>query len=174
MTWVLTSSIKKWDSAVVRPGEPIHSAHISSWWRLDSWYRLKSVCKMELVLFPLSPVPPPELPIGINFIRDIYKFHIYKFYVHSSQSREASLVAQLVKNPPAVKETPVWFLGQENPLGRDRLPTPAFLGFPGSSAGKEFACSVGDLCSILGLGRSPGEGNNYPLHYSGLENSMMV
>ena len=68
MTWVLTSSIKKWDSAVVRPGEPIHSAHISSWWRLDSWYRLKSVCKMELVLFPLSPVPPPELPIFVNGI----------------------------------------------------------------------------------------------------------
>ena len=68
MTWVLTSSIKKWDGAVVRPGEPIHSAHISSWWRLDSWYRLKSVCKMELVLFPLSPVPPPELPIFVNGI----------------------------------------------------------------------------------------------------------
>ena len=55
-------------------------------------------------------------PIGINFTKDIYKFHIYKFYVHSSQSREASLAAQLVKNPPAVKETPVQFLGRENPL----------------------------------------------------------
>lgn len=63
MTWVLTSSIKKWDGAVVWPGEPIHSAHISSWWRLDSWYRLRSVCKTELIFFPLSPLPPPELPI---------------------------------------------------------------------------------------------------------------
>ena len=33
------------------------------------------------------------------------------------------------------------------------------------------ACNVGDLRSIPGLGRSPGEGNGYPLQYSGLENS---
>ena len=44
--------------------------------------------------------------------------------------------------------------------------------FPGSSAGKESACSAGDLGSTPGLGRSPGEGNGYPLRYSGLENSM--
>ena len=46
------------------------------------------------------------------------------------------------------------------------------MGFPGGSAGKESACSVGDLGLIPGLGRSPGEGNGYPLQYSGLENSM--
>ena len=45
-------------------------------------------------------------------------------------------------------------------------------GFPGGSAGKESACNVGDLGSIPGLGRSPGEGKGYPLQYSGLENSM--
>ena len=45
-------------------------------------------------------------------------------------------------------------------------------GFSGGSAGKEFACNVGDLDVIPGLGRSPGEGNSYPLQYSGLENSM--
>ena len=39
-------------------------------------------------------------------------------------------------------------------------------------AGKESACNVGDLDSIPGLGRSPGEGKDYPLQYSGLENSM--
>ena len=54
----------------------------------------------------------------------------------------------------------------------DRLPTPVFLGFPGGSAGEESACSVGDLGSIPGLGRSPGEGKGYPLQFSGLENSM--
>ena len=43
---------------------------------------------------------------------------------------------------------------------------------PGGSDGKESACNVGDLGSIPGLGRSPGEGNSYPLQYSGLENSM--
>ena len=46
------------------------------------------------------------------------------------------------------------------------------MGFPCGSAGKESACNVGDLGSIPGLGRSPGEGNGYPLQYSGLENSM--
>ena len=43
---------------------------------------------------------------------------------------------------------------------------------PSGSAGKESTCNAGDLGSIPGLGRSPGEGNGYPLQYSGLENSM--
>ena len=43
--------------------------------------------------------------------------------------------------------------------------------FPGSSEGKESACNVGDPGSILGLGRSCGEGNGSPLQYSCLENS---
>ena len=58
------------------------------------------------------------------------------------------------------------------PWRRDRLPTPVFLGFPGGSAGTESACNAGDLGLIPGLERSPGEGGSYPLHYSGLENSM--
>ena len=45
-------------------------------------------------------------------------------------------------------------------------------GFPDSSAGKESACNMGDLGSISGLWRSPGEGKGYPLQYSDLENSM--
>ena len=45
-------------------------------------------------------------------------------------------------------------------------------GFPGDSDGKESACNAGDLGSIAGLGRSPGEGSSYPPQYSGLENSM--
>ena len=47
-----------------------------------------------------------------------------------------------------------------------------YMGFPGGSAAKEIACNGRDLGSIPGLGRSPGEGNGYPLQYSGLENSM--
>ena len=84
----------------------------------------------------------------------------------------ASLVAQLVKDPPAMQETLVQFLGWEIPWRRDRLPTPVFLGFPCGSAGKETACNAGDLGFIPELGRSPGEGKGYPLQYSGLENSM--
>ena len=46
-------------------------------------------------------------------------------------------------------------------------------GFPCGSAGKESACNAGDLGSISGLERSPGEEKDYPLQYSGLENSMV-
>ena len=44
-----------------------------------------------------------------------------------------SLVAQLVKNPPAMQETPVQFLGWEDPLEKERLPTPVF--WPGEFHG---------------------------------------
>ena len=44
--------------------------------------------------------------------------------------------------------------------------------FPGGSGGKQAAHNAGDLGSIPGLGRSPGEGKGYPLQYSSLENSM--
>ena len=44
--------------------------------------------------------------------------------------------------------------------------------FPGGSDGKEIACNAGDPGSDPGLGRSPGEGNGYPLQYSCLKNSM--
>ena len=46
------------------------------------------------------------------------------------------------------------------------------MGFPDSSVGKESACNAGDLYLIPGLGRSPGERKDYPLQYSGLENSL--
>mgnify|MGYP007134341255 CR=1 FL=1 len=46
------------------------------------------------------------------------------------------------------------------------------MGFPGGSDGKEAACNAGDLGSVPGSGRSPGEGNGNPLLYSCLENSM--
>ena len=44
--------------------------------------------------------------------------------------------------------------------------------FPDSSVGKESAYNSGELGSIPGLGKSPGEGKGYPHQYSGLENSM--
>ena len=84
----------------------------------------------------------------------------------------ASLVAQLVTNPPQCGRP--WFDSRVRkiPWRRDRLPTPVFLGFLAGSAGKESTCNAGDPSSIPGLGRSPGEGKGYPLQYSGLENSM--
>ena len=84
---------------------------------------------------------------------------------------EKHMLAQLVKNLPAMQEMWVCPLGQEDPLEKDRLPTPVFLGFPRGSAGKESTHNAGDLGSIPGLGRSPGEGKGYPLQYSGLDNT---
>ena len=49
---------------------------------------------------------------------------------------------------------------------KDRVATRLALGFPGSSAGKESVCNAGDSSLIPGLGRSPGEGIDYPLQYS--------
>ena len=46
------------------------------------------------------------------------------------------------------------------------------LGSPGAADGKESTCNAEDIGLIPGFGRSPGEGNGYPLQYSGLENSM--
>ena len=46
------------------------------------------------------------------------------------------------------------------------------MGFPGDSDGNKSACNAGDLGSVPGSDRSPGEGNGNPLEYSCLENSM--
>ena len=46
-------------------------------------------------------------------------------------------------------------------------------GFPGGSDNKESACNAGDWDSIPGSGRSPGEGNGYPLQYPCQENSII-
>ena len=67
-------------------------------------------------------------------------------------------MAQLVKHPPAMQETPVRFLGWEESLGKGQATHSSILGLPCGSADKESASSVGDQDWIPGLGRSPGEG----------------
>ena len=82
------------------------------------------------------------------------------------------MIAQLVKNPCAMQETRFDYWVGKILWRRDMLPTPVFLGFPCGSVGKESAHNSGELGSIPGLGRSPGEGRSYILQYSGLKNSM--
>ena len=85
----------------------------------------------------------------------------------------ASLVAQVVKNLPAIKETPSSIPGSGRSAG-------AGIGYPlqyswaslVAQRVKKSSCNAGDLRLIPGLGRSLGEGKGYPLQYSGLENSM--
>ena len=57
-------------------------------------------------------------------------------------------------------------------VGENNSPYPVFLGFLCDSAGKESTCNAGNLGSFPGLGRSPGEGKDCPLQYSGLENTV--
>ena len=63
------------------------------------------------------------------------------------------------------------FMGMQKKNKFSSISKYSIWGFPGSSAGKETTCNVGDLGSIPGLGRSLGEGNTYALQYPGLENS---
>ena len=75
---------------------------------------------------------------------------------------QASLIAQLIKNLPAMWETWVCSLGWEDPLEKGKATRSSILGNTGGkpcgSAGKESACNAGDLGLLPGLGRSPGEG----------------
>ena len=66
----------------------------------------------------------------------------------------------------AVEIKPVWHWPGMNKLIVTRM------SFPGGSDCKESACKVGDLGSVPGSGRFPGEGNGYVLQYPYLENSM--
>ena len=76
----------------------------------------------------------------------------------------------MVKNLPAMQETPVQFLGQEDPLEKGQATHSSILGLPCGSDGKESTCNAGDLGLIRGLGRSPGGGHVNPLQYSCSEN----
>ena len=77
-------------------------------------------------------------------------------------------VAQLLKNPPAMQETPVRFLGREDPLEKRQATYSSIHGF---LLWLRSACSVRDLGSMSGMGRSPGGGHGNPLQCSCLENS---
>ena len=91
-----------------------------------------------------------------------------------------SMVAQLVKNPPAMRETLISIpglgrsAGEGNgyPLQYSGLELHHLEGIPGGSDDKKSARNAGDPGSITGSEKSPGEGNGNPLQYSRLENPM--
>ena len=85
---------------------------------------------------------------------------------HGNPSLWASLVAQLVKNLPAMWETWVRSLSWEDPLEKGKSTHPS------GSEVKASACNAGDPGLIPGLGRSSGEGNGNPLQYSCMETPM--
>ena len=66
-----------------------------------------------------------------------------------------------------MQETLVQFLGQKIPWRRVGYPFQYSQASLVAKLGKESTCNVGDLSSVPGLGRSPGEGKGYPLQYYG-------
>ena len=91
----------------------------------------------------------------------------------------ASLIAQLVKNLPAVKETLVQFLGREDPLEKGEVGEGYPLQYSWASFVAQLVKNPPEMQETWvqslhweGLGRSPGERKGYLLQYSGLENSM--
>ena len=101
-------------------------------------------------------------------------------YPNTMEKEMASHSSTLAWEIPGIKEpSGLQYLGSQR-VGHDwatntylhLLTQGIILGFPGGSDGKESACNAGDLGSVPGSGRFPGEGNGYPLQYSCLENSM--
>ena len=114
---------------------------------------------------------PRDCWFGISLRLCIFLKHLNRL-VYSHWLQEQSGVAQLVKNLPAVQETPVQFLNWEDPLEKGWATHSSILGLPSWLSWQRTTCNARDLCLIPRLGRSPGEGNGYPYQYSGLENSM--
>ena len=113
------------------------------------------------------------LLISLNLSRYLSFPFILNTLQHGSSNLETGFPDGSVGKESACNaKDPHLIPGGEDPQRRDRLPTPVFLGFLCGSAGKGFACNVGYLGSIPGLGRLPGEGNCCPPQDSGLENSL--
>ena len=96
----------------------------------------------------------------------------YVVYTHTQAHTVewASLVAQLVKNPPARQETPVQFLGREDPLEKGMATHSRILGLPWWLRQYRIRLQCGRPGFYPWVGKSPGGGHGNPLQYSGLEN----
>ena len=92
------------------------------------------------------------------------KFIICTFHFHALEKAMATHSSILAWRIPRTKEPGrLQSMGSQS-VRHDGATFTFFSGFPGDSDGKQSACNAGDLVSIPGLGRSPGEGNGYPLH----------
>ena len=114
-------------------------------------------------------------------------FHLRLLALKDRQLTEASGVCKpclpdilMQHNPDVVVANvcPVFLMRmyaeREHTFGQKQSVLLAWLVFPGGLAGEESACNLGNLGSIPGLGRSPGERKGYPLQYPGLEKSCIV
>ena len=100
------------------------------------------------------------------------QFNKIKIYTIFTQQQDTNSISLISNINPQWKENRLCMISVSLDC---EIFAPCFMSqclrLPGGSAGKESACSAGDLGLISGLGRCPGEGKGYPLQYSGLENS---
>ena len=142
--------ILRWQDYLGLPGEPIVITSIFVRGRFDSTKGQGIVIMGAGIGEMLPGAEECPQPLDMEEVGNVFCLGVSR----SSVGKES---ACNVKRP--------WFNSWIGKIHwrRDRLPTPVFLGFSGGSAGKESACNAGDLDSIPGLGRSPGEGKGYPL-----------
>ena len=91
---------------------------------------------------------------------------------NAENAGDTGLILGLGRSPGGGHHKPLQYSHLENPMDRGTWWATVHGVAKSSSAGKESTCNAGDLASIPGFGRSPGEGKAYPLQCSGLENSM--
>ena len=98
----------------------------------------------------------------------VHSINLYSYFF--TPCYRVSLIAQLVKNPPAMQETPVWFLGRSAGEG---------ISYPLQYSWTSLVAqlvknppAMQETWVLPAMGRSPGKGRGYPFQYSGLENSM--
>jgi len=158
------------------------SVHVFTSYSLSMLFNLASFFSMPLKI-PLSwntssfSFLDNRFPWGsfyflVTHSRFFFFFIQWVLFSYSLSKHWASLIAQLVKNLPAMRETPFQFLGREDSLEKGEG-----IGY---SLQYSWASLVAQLVknlpamweTIPGLERSSGEGNGYPLQSSGLENSV--
>ena len=141
----------------------------------------------QIVSFPLLPPPLPKFSLKDNFfivklkvlvtqsclsLHDLMDCSPLGFSVHGIlQTRILQCVVIPFSRESFWPRDQTWLSCNTGGFSTDRThPLCPLMGFPGSSAGKEYAYNAGGLGSIPGLGRDPGEGHGNPPQYSCLEN----
>ena len=159
-------------------------------WRLSSIYTFSTwtslvihwdfPCGGPVVKIPCFPLQEAGVRFPIGELRSTClmakkkkkkKIHCHPLFVGDCK---AGVCMKVALNWKSAKCLAIWGRKKDlKDLGQSAVLSPCGKShYPGDSAGKESACNAGDLGLIPGLGRSPGEGNGYPLQYSGRENSM--
>ena len=104
----------------------------------------------------------PKCPLTEEWIKNMWYIYTIEYYSAINRNAFESVLMRWMNLDRAYYTE--W---RKSEKGKQIL---TYMGFLGGSTGKESTCNVGDLGLIPGLGRSPGEGNSYPLQYPGLEN----